>query len=225
MFEAVYQSSWHHPYLFWLLQGLALGFIALRSRKQLRPLFMGLVLLAALDAWLSANHLSPLKSKELARISSLVFVVLGDARFFVLLDWRNKPEAKRIVRAFALALIVPIASSVAMYTHPGNSRVLFLTYEVMFFFLAATVRFVVLPRHEALNGPWQKTLCHFELVQYALWAGADIVILAGYDMGFLLRILPNLLYYAAFVPVAYFSQVDAKTASGPSGPADTPALA
>jgi hypothetical protein len=37
---------------------------------------------------------------------------------------------------------------------------------------------------------------------YALWAGADAIILtSGADTGFLLRVLPNALYYGGFVPV------------------------
>ena len=206
MFQDWYASSYHHPFLFWLLQAISLLFIFAMRRKRLRALFLGLVLLSALDAWLSANHLSPLKNKNLATISAFVFVFLGDARFFVLLGLTDKLESKRILRGLALAMVVPVASSVAMITHPDSSRVLFLTYELMLFALAATIRFAWLPKNPTFHRPWQKTLCHFELVQYGLWASADIIILLGHDVGFLLRIVPNLLYYTAFVPVAYLSQ-------------------
>jgi hypothetical protein len=40
---------------------------------------------------------------------------------------------------------------------------------------------------------------------YALWASADALILAGFDAGWGLRILPNQLYYAFTVPFVYFS--------------------
>ena len=42
----------------------------------------------------------------------------------------------------------------------------------------------------------------FVIGYYGLWAAADAIILTtGADMGFLLRVLPNALYYGGFVPV------------------------
>ena len=42
-------------------------------------------------------------------------------------------------------------------------------------------------------------------VYYFLWALADVLILiGGWDLGWALRILPNQLYYAFFVPFVYF---------------------
>ncbi|MEZ4253518.1 MAG: hypothetical protein R3B99_35360 [Polyangiales bacterium] len=34
---------------------------------------------------------------------------------------------------------------------------------------------------------------------YALWATADVVLLLGVELGHLLRIVPNVLYYAVFL--------------------------
>jgi hypothetical protein len=45
----------------------------------------------------------------------------------------------------------------------------------------------------------------FELVQYLGWAAADVVIFTVGDVGFLARIPPNLMYYAAFVPFAWIT--------------------
>ena len=50
-----------------------------------------------------------------------------------------------------------------------------------------------------------KRLTQFEIAQYVLWAGADVVILSGHDVGYLLRLLPNAMYYALFVPFAWWS--------------------
>ena len=42
----------------------------------------------------------------------------------------------------------------------------------------------------------------FVIGYYALWASADAIILAsGADVGFLLRVVPNALYYGGLVPV------------------------
>ena len=42
-------------------------------------------------------------------------------------------------------------------------------------------------------------------IYYALWAIADVLIIAGIDLGWALRIVPNQLYYAFWVPFAYFT--------------------
>ena len=43
-------------------------------------------------------------------------------------------------------------------------------------------------------------------VYYALWASADVLILyGGLDVGWLLRVVPNQLYYAFFVPFAWWT--------------------
>ena len=41
-------------------------------------------------------------------------------------------------------------------------------------------------------------------IYYALWAVADVLILAGRDVGWALRIVPNQLYYAFWVPVVWW---------------------
>jgi hypothetical protein len=44
--------------------------------------------------------------------------------------------------------------------------------------------------------PWLRGVSRFVVVDYTLWATADIVILAtGADLGFALRVVPNVLYY------------------------------
>jgi hypothetical protein len=45
-------------------------------------------------------------------------------------------------------------------------------------------------------------LTDFELVLYVGWALSDVVILVGHDVGYLFRLVPNVLYYAVFVPFA-----------------------
>jgi hypothetical protein len=48
-----------------------------------------------------------------------------------------------------------------------------------------------------------RTVLAYVAIYYALWATADVIILAGFDLGWALRMLPNQLYYAFFVPFAY----------------------
>ncbi len=49
-----------------------------------------------------------------------------------------------------------------------------------------------------------RAVLHYSAVYYLLWAGADVLILAGWDAGFALRIVPNQLYYAFFIPYVWW---------------------
>jgi hypothetical protein len=85
---------------------------------------------------------------------------------------------------------------------------IFLVYEAMFFVLALVIYAAVLPKRLAGVDPdlarWVKLLTLFELMQYGLWATADVLILSGVtEPGYLLRVVPNTLYYGAFLPFAW----------------------
>ena len=66
--------------------------------------------------------------------------------------------------------------------------------------------FEVLHR-EPFDGPialrYLRAVLAYVAVYYALWGIADVLILAGFDAGWGLRILPNQLYYSFWVPVAW----------------------
>ena len=89
----------------------------------------------------------------------------------------------------------------------------------IFLVLALVLRFVVMPRRTAALDPdlrrWLLLVTTFEVVQYGLWVSIDVVIFAGADVGYLLRFVPNFLYYVAFVPFVYL------TAPRPSGSASS----
>ena len=60
-------------------------------------------------------------------------------------------------------------------------------------------------------------LTTYAAVYYALWAGADVLIQwVGLDAGWALRVLPNQLYYAFWVPFAYFSFFSRRWLSEPA---------
>ncbi|MEN8159516.1 MAG: hypothetical protein ABFS41_05515, partial [Myxococcota bacterium] len=44
----------------------------------------------------------------------------------------------------------------------------------------------------------------YAAVYYALWAACDVLILAGVDAGWLVRCLPNQLYYGLTVPFVWW---------------------
>ena len=47
---------------------------------------------------------------------------------------------------------------------------------------------------------WLRAVTRFVLLYYGLWAAADVVILAiGSDLGYALRVVPNVLYYGGLI--------------------------
>jgi hypothetical protein len=211
MFERIYASTWHHPVLFWAVGApLLVYFLRKWSGQPGTPQWDFLRLFAVVfqieilaDAWLT----SPWSLLPASSAVSVTFVILGDLRFFVLLERFSFPD--RIHRwtasALVLSFIVPLASIPAQSFWSG--RVLFLIYELAFLVLAAVIRFLVLPRRaiDSSIRSWLVRLTNFEMIQYATWAFADVIILLGADVGFLVRLIPNTMYYAAFVPFACFS--------------------
>lgn len=217
MFEAVYGSIWHHPVAFWAA-GLPVLLLLLRRRLQSGSQFALNALIVfqvaiLLDAWLT-SALSPLSEGTTAKTAAaVVFVVLGDLRFFVLVERYGRPaeQGRRLGRwlgiPLAMSLVIPAASQLVAASLSVRPRVHFLVYELMFVALAATLRFVVLPRRRDMRAPkWVARLTQFELVQYTLWASADVIILLGLDAGFLVRLVPNFMYYAVFVPFAWWTR-------------------
>lgn len=210
MWSSVYASAWHHPGVAWL--ALSLGALALASRLR----FLGAYLLLfgvelAADALAGAPfvHLPPAVGSALG----VAFVIAGDLRLFVVVERCASArglDARAVGLAVASALVVPLGSAAARLAVPSlaaNERVQYLAYEAMFAALALAWRLVVLPARLRQATPearrWALSATTFVLAQYALWATADVLILAGHDAGFALRLAPNALYYGLFLPFVY----------------------
>jgi hypothetical protein len=222
MFERLYASGWHNPGLFWLV-GAGLFVWLLRGRPFLRSFLLLFTLEIIADAWQSGTLASPLVAAAgLGTPVAITFVILGDYRYFLLVERyapiEGEPSKAALTgmgswRTWLVALVfalgVPIGSTlvhtVAVPEHFADPRRTFLLYELMMLVVALVLRFVVLPKRLAKASEpirrWLLGVTGFVAVQYALWASADVVILAtGGDGGFLLRIVPNVLYYAVFLP-------------------------
>jgi cytochrome c2 len=210
-FEAFYDSALQHPLLLWLAVGAALAFSVSRhgQNPSMRRYCAALGILALFDAWLTAPRVFGPGSlpESLQSLVPLFFVLAGDARYLLLLtaatpDGRIAPSARSSLQAAGLTVVVPLASQLAMTLvpeSPQSSRVMFLIYEVGFVCLTlALLRWH--PR--AQSTPWLRGVSRFVILYYGLWATADAAILfGGWDAGFLLRVLPNLLYYGGFIAV------------------------
>ncbi len=225
-FAAFYASAWQHPLALWL--AAAAGAAVCLARRDLHPSVRryGLALtgLSLLDAWLTATHVFGIGTLPAALAESvpLFFVLAGDFRYLLLWEAATRDGAiavsergqagrlesrptrseplQRIARTAGLTLIVPITAQLVTATLPaaqGNPRVLFLVYELAFCALtAALLRWH--PNARAL--PWVRAVSGFVLLHYGLWAAADVLLLAtGADLGYALRVIPNLLYYGGLV--------------------------
>lgn len=216
MFQAIYDSPWHSPAAFW---AAGVAFLAWwMRRKPFLVAFVALFTVEILADGLATGGWSPLtllKSPWASPIS-IAFVVLGDLRYFVLVERHARrphlgPGDATPLAAWAsagaLSLLVPVASAMATRALPprlGDVRWTFLIYEAMFLALALALRLAWLPRRLG-TAPvavrrWLLGVTGFEVAQYALWALADVIILAGFDAGFALRLVPNAMYYALFLP-------------------------
>jgi len=149
----------------------------------------------------------------LADAVMLPFVLLGDFRVFVLLLVVAVPDApvgRTIACAAAWTCVVPLVAwpltQLLAARHPGlPDGVLWLLYETAFAALALGWRAWIVPARVPATRPgvraYLRMLCAYAAGYYALWAVADLVILAGADVGWGLRIVPNQLYYAFWLPV------------------------
>jgi hypothetical protein len=146
------------------------------------------------------------------------FVLLGDFRVYLLLfgllaiaaqrDWRSA-----LPTAAAWTLLVPlIAYPLHLALHAARPSAdpnsIWLIYEVLFAAVALALRVRLLPARlpegTALRAFLGAALLYVA-VYYALWASADVLIqIAGLDVGWLLRVVPNQLYYSFWVPFVVF---------------------
>lgn len=203
----LYESAWHIPGTPWLV---SLAFLALlvRSPGRRRGLFASLALVVALDAWLN-GPLTPLggASGAVKTTVALVFVLAGDFRYFLVAELAAGSGPGSWRRALLFTFVVPVvALPLRLLAVP--ERVLWLAYEGAFLLLAVFLRHRAWPRRLD-SAPQEATravmaLTTFQIVQYALWAGADLMLLGGLEAGWLVRVLPNTLYYACFVPFAWW---------------------
>ena len=204
VFEAFYASAWQHPIALWLaaLAGAAVCLARRDLHASVRRYGLALTALSLADAWLTANHVFGIGAlaAPLASGVPLFFVLAGDFRYLLLWEAAT-PDGAIAIRAAGLgrsALLTAIVPILAQLTSAERDpRVLFLVYELSFCALtAALVRWH--PNARAL--PWVRSVSRFVLLFYGLWAAADILLLAtGTDLGYALRVIPNLLYYGGLV--------------------------
>jgi hypothetical protein len=228
--KAVYDSAWQHPGVAFAA-GLAFAFALARKVGGHHGLAILLAAEIVADAFFTGTF-SPTAPTALGTPVAIAFVILGDLRFFLLVElaarstrppsFEGLGPARAWAVATAWAFAIPVLSAIPQKLFPGaftQLNAVFLVYEAMFVALALALRFVVLPRRFAQASEpvrqWVLGLATFELVQYVLWSSADVAILAGVQAGYWLRMLPNALYYAAFVPFVWRGAIALEASNRP----------
>ena len=227
MLSQFYFSAVHHPLWCWVSVFFTLGAVlgVLRSAPQFKhPFVKTFLILFSVEIFLDAlctGHLTPFPEGGVVEQNiGIVFVILGDWRYFVLLAFgfalvRGESDSSLSLRgwggAFGCALVLPILSGLGTKVAPelfADVRVVYLAYELVFMSLALVLAAFILPsRLASLDAETRRlfiAISWFEVVQYGLWSYADIVILDQGEIGFAFRLIPNALYYAAFLPMVYY---------------------
>ena len=205
--QSVYDSAFHHPGIAWLAGAVA-AFLVARKQRFLIGWFIVFLVAILADAW-STGALSHIP-KEHAWIAGVVFVILGDLRFFLVAERfaRGRLDGRAIGVAVGASFLVPVTTEILRRAVPfigSTPRYTFLTYEVLFLVVALVARFVVYPGRllGVVQPPvrrWVLSIANFEIVQYGLWITCDLLLLAGVEAALLLRLVPNTLYYGVFLP-------------------------
>jgi hypothetical protein len=202
MFQAVYNSPLHVPVMAWIGCVVSLAIALAKNRLLGFAIFFSVV--CALDAWLTGPW-TPLRG-ALATAASVTFVIAGDFRYFVLVarGIETKTTVRGLAAALAVAFSIPVITQIARAAGLPDDRPTWLFYEGTFVGFAIGGR--ILLRRVLRESGWRDfvlRLTMFELVQYGLWALADVILIATKaDAGYLVRLVPNLMYYAFFLPFA-----------------------
>lgn len=148
----------------------------------------------------------------------LVFVLLGDFRVYLLVFALLAMAAGRswttaLGRAAGWTLVVPLLAYptnaiVRAFVGGLDDNSIWLIYEVAFAVVAWTLRERLLSpaaRIDAAVRGYLNAVLLYVVLYYALWASADVLIqVARLDVGWALRLVPNQLYYAFWVPFVYW---------------------
>lgn len=227
--KALYETDFQAVYALWLVPGLWAawriaspvspeGAIAPRDEAFIRSWTTLFLMETMLDPWATGPLLRMLgiAGTTVGTAVMVGFVLAGDFRVLWLmlhLSRREGGAVRSAAAAGAVTLVVPVVAALvtggltALWPRLPRQTI-WLVYEIGFAVLALALRAVILPRR--IDRPvsplsrYLSAMAGFVAVYYLLWASADVVILAlGLDIGWGIRMIPNQLYYAFTVPIAY----------------------
>jgi hypothetical protein len=158
---------------------------------------------------------APLGESVAGLLIPFLFVYLGDFRVILLAMGVAQPSRslrKTLASAAGVSLIVPaFAGSGFMWARwispDAHGQILWMLYEGGFLVLAVVLSRVWVPRvaeGDAAVASFLRSVFGFSAAYYALWLAADLlIVVGGLDLGWAIRIVPNQLYYAVWVPFVY----------------------
>ena len=202
-----YDGSWQQPWALWVAPCAFLVWRALAAapgpgvRPEARGFVVGWSLFFAVETLLDPLATGPLAkaigTPAAGTALGLTFVLLGDFRIWWLVfavDRRAGAFARALVPTTAIPILAWLATRALA---PLPDQALWLVHETLF----VVVAFLVSRR---MAGSFERAVLAWAAVYYALWATADVLILAGVDAGWLLRCVPNQLYYGFTVPFVWW---------------------
>jgi hypothetical protein len=227
--QAFYASDWQFP---WAVMVGPLAFAVYRAfAGEPRERGVDARLTAFASAWTTAFTaailVDPLATGPLAQaldratasawpssVLSLAFVLLGDFRVYWLVLRVAAPElsaGRSALQAALLSALAPVLAGAVQalargIAHEVPSQVLWISHELAALAILFLLSRLALP--SPLTHPqsarFLRELLGFAAATYALWIAADALILGGIDAGWLVRCVPNQLYYGGLVPFAWW---------------------
>lgn len=140
----------------------------------------------------------------------IVFVLLGDFRVYLLVfallalaqqqSWRAALPRAAAWTLLVPAIAVPLAAALRAAAPALDPNTIWLVYETVFLLVALALRARLASAPSLVRDALRAVLAYVALY-YALWASSDVLIQwFGLDLGWLLRVVPNQLYYAFWIP-------------------------
>ncbi|MDX2166871.1 MAG: hypothetical protein SF182_07395 [Deltaproteobacteria bacterium] len=140
----------------------------------------------------------------------IAFVLLGDFRVYLLVfallalaagqTWRVALPRAAAWTLLVPAIAVPLDAALRVAAPGRDPNSIWLVYESVFTLVALGLRTRLAGAPPLVRDALRAVLAYVALY-YALWASSDVLIqLLGLDAGWLLRIVPNQLYYAFWIP-------------------------
>lgn len=232
MWQAIYESPWHHPIACWLAAAALLGWLIGAWRRIdvfHRGWLLTYVAIVATDAAVTGNWALLSDESPLRRQLALGLTVAGQGLFFLICERAAAGPRLGWLTALGWTLLTPLAHEFATHgwwqdmasslRHSPDAALLL--YDAGFLAAVLVYRLVWLRRR--LRGRPDAArlamLATFQVVQAAAFLVADGLNQFSAQSGDGLRTLPSLMYYVGFMWLV------ALTAPAPDRPLTAPATA
>lgn len=219
-YEQIYWAYLHHVIAGAFAAAVMVVVVARRLPSFLHGLTFILLGLTMADAVTSGvlNKIDGVQGSALHTAAIFFFVVAGDWRFFLVMRRYTREGLDRAswggpglwLKALAPVLAPVLVTGAMQAGVPqwyGSLHAQFLTYELVMVALVLGVILVWLPRASEGVTPevrrWLRLVTYVELSHYVLWALSDALILSGVEFGYLLRLAPDVIYYALWIPALW----------------------